>query len=279
MRTLYVTDLDGTLLNTSHRISPYSIEVINTLVENGMLFTYATARSLVSASVVAKGLLTNIPVIAYNGAFIINPATKEILASSFFGKEETDKVEEVLKRYEISPLVYAYVNGVEKVTWNTAKENEGSRYYLEARKGDERFRPLTEAEVSEHLYEGSMFYYTCIGEREELLPVYEVFSQDERFLCSLHQELYRPEYWCEILPKNATKANAIKTLKKLWNCDKVVSFGDAVNDIPMFQVSDEGYAVRNAVEELKQLATDVIGSNDEDAVANWLKKHAENVQR
>lgn len=279
MRTLYVTDLDGTLLNTSHRISPYSIEVINTLVEKGMLFTYATARSLVSASVVANGLLTNIPVIAYNGAFIINPATKEILASSFFGKEEADKVEKVLKSYGISPLVYAYVNGVEKVTWNTAKENEGIRYYLEARKGDERFRPLTEAEVPEHLYEGSMFYYTCIGEREALLPVYEVFSKDERFLCSLHQELYRPEYWCEILPKNATKANAIKTLKKLWNCDKVVSFGDAINDIPMFQVSDECYAVRNAVEELKQLATDVIGSNDEDAVANWLKEHAENVQR
>ena len=55
-RTLYVTDLDGTLLNTHDRISPYSTRTINRLVEEGMLFTYATARSLVSASVVAKGL-------------------------------------------------------------------------------------------------------------------------------------------------------------------------------------------------------------------------------
>lgn len=58
MKTLYVTDLDGTLLNTQNFINPYSIEIINSLVEKGMIFTYATARSLVSASVVTKGLST-----------------------------------------------------------------------------------------------------------------------------------------------------------------------------------------------------------------------------
>lgn len=69
-RTLYVTDLDGTLLNRKDRINPESIEIINRLVGDGMLFTYATARSLVSASAVTRGLTTDIPVIIYNGAFI-----------------------------------------------------------------------------------------------------------------------------------------------------------------------------------------------------------------
>ena len=53
-KTLYVTDLDGTLLNTQDRISPLSIQIINDLVDKGMLFTYATARSLVSASIVTE---------------------------------------------------------------------------------------------------------------------------------------------------------------------------------------------------------------------------------
>ena len=57
-RVLYVSDLDGTLLNTKDKISDYSVETINALVERGMLFTYATARSLVSASAVARGLST-----------------------------------------------------------------------------------------------------------------------------------------------------------------------------------------------------------------------------
>ena len=92
MKTLYVTDLDGTLLNSKSQISRYSLEIINNLVAKGTLFTYATARSLVSASVVAQGLSTNIPIIAYNGAFIINPSTNEILSSAYFQKDEADKI-------------------------------------------------------------------------------------------------------------------------------------------------------------------------------------------
>lgn len=42
----------------------------------------------------------------------------------------------------------------------------------------------------------------------------------------------------------------------------------------MFEVSDEAYAVENAVEELKALATGIIGSNENDGVARWLAQHA-----
>ena len=50
-----------------------------------------------------------------------------------------------------------------------------------------------------------------------------------------------------------------------------MSFGDAVNDIPMFRISDECYAVENAVDELKEIATAVIADNDNDGVARWLE--------
>ncbi len=272
MKTLYVTDLDGTLLNSHDTINPYSIEVINALVDKGMLFTYATARSLVSASVVTKGLSTKIPVIAYNGAFIFEPSTNEVLASANFAQGETDKVKAVLNEHEISPLVYSYIDGIEKVSWVTSKENDGIRRYLSQRQGDKRLRPLAD---SKGLYDGNMFYFTCIGEQAQLQPIYDIFSQDEHYTCTLQQELYRTEYWFEIMPKKATKAEAIKTLKQMWNCDWVVSFGDAINDLPMFRISDECYAVSNAVAELKKIATGVIGGNDEDGVAKWLK---ENVQ-
>lgn len=270
MRTLYVTDLDGTLLNTHDEINRYSIDVISDLVGRGMLFTYATARSFVSASAVTKGLPANIPVIAYNGTFIIKPATNEILSSADFSKEELDKVINVLKKYNLSPLVYSHIDGIEKVSWVVSRENEGVKRYLSLRKGDKRLRPL---ESGEALFMGDMFYFTCIGEKEELLPIYDIFSNDERYNCILHQELYRTEYWCEIMPKRATKAAAVRKLKELLGCDRVISFGDAVNDIPMFQMSDECYAVSNAVDELKGLATGIIDSNDEDGVAKWLQAH------
>lgn len=266
-KILYVTDLDGTLLNKQDSISPFSIQTINNLVGQGMLFTYATARSLVSASKVTKGLSTNIPIIAYNGAFIFQPSTGEILSKEDFTEEERNRVQEVLTQYRISPLVYSFIDGIEKVSWIPQYENDGIRRYLSMRQGDKRFRAVTDIET---LYEGEMFYFTCIGEKDELQPIYDIFSKDSRYRCTMQQELYRPEYWCEIMPTLATKANAIRKLKNMWGCIRVISFGDAINDIPMFEISDECYAVENAVDELKAVATGIIESNEDDGVAKWL---------
>ncbi len=266
-KVLYVTDLDGTLLNRQDRISPYSIRVINKLVDQGMLFTYATARSLVSAAKVTEGLSTRIPVIAYNGAFIMQPSTGEILCREGFTEAERADIRRFLEQRRISPLVYAFVHGVEKVSWNPEQENDGVRRYLSQRRGDRRFRPV---DTTDSLYEGEVFYYTCIGEKDELQPVYDHFRGDSRYRCTMQQELYRPEYWCEIMPALASKANAIGKLKAMWQCSRIISFGDAVNDLPMFAISDECYAVENAVEELKAAATGIIASNEDDSVAKWL---------
>ena len=160
-KILYVTDLDGTLLNQRDRINSKSIEIINGLVEEGMLFTYATARSLVSASVVTEGLTTKIPVIAYNGAFIFQPETGEVLSREDFSQEERAYATEVIRSKDICPLVYAFVDGVERVSWLSGRENEGIRRYLSLRQGDRRLRPV---EDEEKLYQGEIFYFTCIGE-------------------------------------------------------------------------------------------------------------------
>ncbi len=271
MNELYVTDLDGTLLNRQNQVSPFSARVINGLVDKGLLFTYATARSLVSASRVTEGLSIKIPVIAYNGAFILQPSTGEILSGTGFTDEEKNTVRNILRQHRISPLVYAFIDGVEKVSWIPRHENDGIRRYLSSRQGDRRFRAVQDSDA---LYQGSIFYYTCIGEKDELQPVFDSLSGSGHFRCTIQQELYRPEYWCEIMPAMASKANAILKLKEMWGCTRVVSFGDAVNDLPMFEISDECYAVENAVDELKAAATGIIGSNEEDGVATWLLSHA-----
>jgi hydroxymethylpyrimidine pyrophosphatase-like HAD family hydrolase len=61
-------------------------------------------------------------------------------------------------------------------------------------------------------------------------------------------------------------------MKEEYGFEKLVVFGDSVNDLSMFRIADEAYAVANAIAELKQAATAVIGSNEEDAVACFLQK-------
>lgn len=270
-KILYVTDLDGTLLRKNGKIHAESLAIINELVEKGLLFTYATARSLSSAWMVTQGLKVSLPVIVHNGAFIMNADTGDMVVKQQFHIEEMEEAKRIFQDCGISPLVYSFIQGEQRVSWLPQKENEGIRHYLNERKGDKRFRPVVN---EDELYQGDMFYFTCIGEKEELQPVYEQFSKDKRYRCTLQQELYRPEFWCEIMPVGATKANAIKLLKERYHCDKIIAFGDAINDIPMFETADEAYAVENGVEELKKLATGLIDSNEENGVAKWLKKYA-----
>lgn len=75
------------------------------------------------------------------------------------------------------------------------------------------------------------------------------------------------------MPADAAKATAIRQLKTLLDCSRLVVFGDGMNDLDMFHIADEAYAVENAVPELKAAATGIIGPNDRDSVARWLYEH------
>jgi Predicted hydrolases of the HAD superfamily len=164
------------------------------------------------------------------------------------------------------------INGSERVSWLEGKENDGVVDYLNNRLGDKRLRPV---KAEEELYEGSIFYFTAIGKKDELEALKIYFQDREQFICTLQQELYKDgEYWLEIMPKGATKAAGINRLKELTGCDRVICFGDAVNDISMLEMADEGYAVAEANPQLKQISTAVIGSNHEDGVALWLLQNA-----
>ncbi len=57
------------------------------------------------------------------------------------------------------------------------------------------------------------------------------------------------------------------------NYEKLVVFGDGKNDIDMFLMADESYAVQNADDELKKCADAIIPSNDNDGVAKWLERN------
>lgn len=69
------------------------------------------------------------------------------------------------------------------------------------------------------------------------------------------------------------KGLAIQRIKQLCGCQRVIVFGDSANDISMFQMADESYATQNAIDELKEIATGIIESNQTDGVAKWLAAH------
>lgn len=269
MKTLYVSDLDGTLLRSDETLSEYTSTNINELVNKGLLFSYATARSYQTAHIVTQGLKAKIPLITYNGAFIIDNQTKEVLLSNYFDYNEITNVLNDLIAHDIYPIVYSYINNEEKFSYIESQITSGMKQFIDTRRNDPRHHKVKEIRS---LYEGNIFYITCIDDEEKLKPFYQKYK--DQYHCIFQRDIYSHEQWLEILPQSVSKAHAIKQLKEYLHCDKVIAFGDGKNDIEMFQFADECYAVENAVDELKEIATAVIGDNDHDGVVKWLmEKH------
>ncbi len=268
--TLYVTDLDGTLLSKEERVPAYSREKLNRLVGEGLLFTFATARSLLSAQRATDGLNLNLPFILYNGGLIYDPVARKAIFHALLEEEWKRYLLSVLREYEISPMVFGAVGERERLAWHTGRESYGIRRYLQRRAGDDRLFPTQREDV---LLDGNVFYFKCIGPAEQLGRAWDLLKYDPRFICIFHPETYSSDYWLEIFPRAATKANGVKFLKQYLGAERAVCFGDTSNDSDMFDICDEKYAVMNADDWLKAKATGVIGYCEEDGVAKWLEEH------
>lgn len=271
MKTLFVTDLDGTLLTREERVSAYSCERLNRLIDAGMQFTYATARSVWTAENAVRGLSINAPAILYNGGLIYDFRTKTPLRAVLFDEDQKQYVLWLLRQHGISPFVFAADKNEEKVSWLAGSETPGMQRYLDRRVQDRRMTPVGSDGA---LLNGYVFYCKCIGPREQLESAWNILKYDSRFLCIFHQETYQNDFWMEISPRDASKAQGVRFLREELGFEKVVCFGDTSNDSDMFDVCDEKYAVMNADEWLKEKATGVIGYCEEDGVAKWLERNS-----
>ena len=264
-KTLFVSDLDGTLLNQEQALSAYTRQTVNGLIAKGMPFTYATARSLTTAREVTKGLELKLPVIVYNGAFVKDSASGEsVMARAFAGNEKEEILTQHLT-YGVYPRVYALHDGEEKFSYVENCLSQGTKAYLDKRRGDKRARPVKK----DQLLDGDVFCFSSIDDYDKLLPLYEALKAT--YHAVLYRDPYTGDYWLEILPKFATKADAVLALKALYGFERVVVFGDEKNDLSMFSLADECYAVENANEEVKRAASGVIASNNDDGVARYLQ--------
>lgn len=270
MKTLYLTDLDGTLLNSSALLSDFSREALASLLRRGMMFSYATARSVHSAQKALNGFMPEHPAIVYNGAMAVEPRTLNILHLERFSPEEAACIREILRCHGLSPLVYGFVEGKERVSYIQGPAHPGVAHYLASRSGDARLRPVAD---QAQLYAGDAFYFTLIGEQADLQGAHQALLALNPGRVTFQREIYRSEYWLEIMPHGATKAHGLKWLKAHLGADRVVCFGDAINDIPLFEAADQAYAVQNAHPDLKRIARDILPSNDEDGVARFLLQH------
>lgn len=270
LSTLILSDLDGTLLGPGAALSTPTRDGINNLVANGLQFTYATARSYVSAARVTDGLDLRIPVTVSGGAFQLDPGTGAILNEERIADDDLDTVLRLCREHRIPPIVYNGTPTAERATWVEGEESEGMRRFLADRVGDRRFRP---AAGLAHLPRDGAFYATIIGKAAAIAALIAdiAATTDGRLSLIAQIDTHHPQdTYLELSAARATKAHAVAWLRDYLNVDQVIAYGDNLNDLPMFGAADEAYAVANAATEVLATATEVIGTNVEDGVVRHL---------
>lgn len=269
MKTLYISDLDGTLLNAEAEISDYTAEALNSLIEKGMNFSVATARTNATVVRMLENVNLTIPVILMNGV-----ATYDIKNRTYVNIESiSTKGKEILFDTVRNYIGSGFAYSIDNDELSTFYENTDSPNAIEfIREREEKYgKKFTKVESFNDCIDKNIVYFSIDDKKEKLEKAYGVLCSCPELHVEFYRDIYNTDHWyMEVCSATASKKNALIKLKASSGFDRVVSFGDNLNDLPMFEVSDEAYAVENAKDEVKQKATAVIGRNTEDGVVKFL---------
>ena len=269
MKTLYVSDLDKTLMRSDKTLSPYTVSTLNRLIRKGVLFTYATARSIQSAREITFGLEMGLPAVIRNGTTLADNTTGKLLWKAVFSAEEMEILMTRLPELGPCGFVSTYLGDDMMKYCLDGEHSPGMQTYIEEHRNDPWFAAVG---TLREMFAGTPGYVTLVGRREKLESACARMKEYRGWEVVFQQDAYSPDYCLEICPDNSNKAKALLRLKEETGADRLVVFGDSVNDLPMFAAADEAYAVSNAIDEVKAAATGIIGSNDEDSVARFIAR-------
>ena len=274
---LFISDLDGTLLLPDGSFPEESKKRLNRLISDGMQFTIATARNYDSAHPILKGLDIKFPVVLFNGVYLADFHSGEILEhTQFIDKTVIDSMLNLAKINKIEPFIYTFGNQ-HQVYYRNAT-NTGSTAYLNSLKKEDRGRQVSEFVFQE---DENISGFLLIGTLENLNPIYHGLKENH----FEHLNLYFAEdvsmkgyYWLQSFHQQANKGNMVERLVKRLNfpLSKTLVFGDYLNDLDMFRVARYSVAMENALPEVKESANKIIGHNSQGAVLDFLESIWEN---
>ncbi len=275
MDTLYITDLDGTLLNDEAQLTKTSFEILQPLIESGLNVTAASARSHNSIIKVLEPLEIKLPILCHNGTFIYDIQKDEFIHKVILPNEDIECIIDMARTYGINPFIYT-LSGNSPHVFYSKLESSAEKTYFKTRMdmGDKRF-------VHDPDYEGykdeDAFYITLVGPYEPLSEVIKQYEDVEGVVVSLTKDAYFDNFWwVEVMPQKAGKGNGLEFLRKKYSPKSIVCFGDNTNDITMFEKADWSVTVQSGVPELKEIANEIIGSNNDHAVAKYIAQHYKN---
>jgi Cof subfamily protein (haloacid dehalogenase superfamily) len=258
---LCAIDLDDTLLNPEHQISPRNAQAVRALVERGVIVLIASGRMYQATLRYAEQLDLATPIIAYNGAMVRNPRTEEVWLHEQIPADLATTVLDYCAEHHLQ--LNFYLNDL----LYSAAYTPWLQLYHERTQSPIKLLPD--------------FYTAVRGERPTKLIIVDSPEATDALLpyfrdvfgSGLYVTKSNNEY-LEFMPPTANKGAALElTAARLGvTAEETIAFGDSWNDIPMLRWAGLGVAVGNAKPEVISAADRTIGRSEDDGVGIALEE-------
>ncbi len=267
-KTLYVSDLDGTLLDNTSRISPESASMLNEAIADGALFTVATARTPATVQTLLSGIKMTLPAIVMTGAGQWDLSAQRFRSITLVPEEDAERIAKAFEQVSLRPFVYCVSDNSFINVYHPKVMSKREASFFEERRhlALKRFhlgqKPSRHDKVALFFATGpEKLVETVCGELRELTDC----------AVSWYKDVITPDTGLiDIYAPGVSKARAIERLAREVGATRVVAFGDNLNDLPMLRAASVGVAVENALPEVKDEAALTIGPNSAHSVARFI---------
>ena len=269
---IIATDMDGTLLDPKGQLDlPRLEKILNRLDQRGVRFVIATGNEVHRMRQLLGHLAERVVLVVANGARIFE--NDQLIQAQTWDDAMVDRALAHFKGRECKDqFVVTAMNGgfVKEGTVFTELDKFMTPEMIE--KFYQRMHFVDKFDSK--LFGGVLKMSMVVGEERlnsVLQEINDLFDGQVRAVSS--------GYGCiDILQDGIHKAWGLEGLLKRWNLEseQIMAFGDSENDIEMLELAGISYAMENAEESVKEVATKVAPANSQAGVyqvlENWLEK-------
>lgn len=267
--------MDGTLLDNDGNMSAESSRIISQLTAKGVTFSVATARTPATVVNILADTATADDLVVMTGASLWSRSGERFEGLHLLPEHDVEQMLAIFREHGLHPFCYVMRDDSHLDVYHAAKTlTEPEQKFVNLRRNLKlKTFHLGEPCPGDACHSVALFF--GMGLKDAIVTVAERLRKVSDCYISYYKDTYVEGLWLlEIFAPGVSKAAGVAQLKRHLGADRVVAFGDNLNDIPMLQAADIGVAVGNALPEVKAIADVVIGDNTDDAVARFVAEHS-----
>ncbi len=268
-RTLYISDLDSTLLQNDQTLSRHTVDTLSHLIARGMMVSVATARGTIGVQLVQlERIPFRLPAVILGGVLLYDIGRRRILHSCDMHAGTVSAVLQAFRALGRSPQLYRRRGNEVHIFYTDLSPVEETFIHRVGQNGQSFARFYHRVP---YLKNTPAIFFSCQAPRAQQEALAARLEGIPGIRVILYADTYHPDNWfLEICRDAADKGCGARRQGARVGADRIVAFGDSQNDISLFREADLALCVANGSDEAKAVADAVIGANTADGVAEYL---------